>query len=508
MTNIAPYTPLREFFDQKSRKQREAIRALERHLGRVPCVRHLTPRVLAEYADQISSLKRPASSWNGVRNLWAELQYRSSDWPDSSLLMHYRKFRKSHEISTRTLQYYDNAVYDFTLFYRLIECHNEASMRQTTPEIRRWIRAARQDLEGTDAPRDARHITQGHIATFLAWLQHHPAGVRTKDTLSRYSEMVRRVVDDLYPGQFQEVGRAKVLQGTNTLSQFFDLVYVQERTMKSETARQYRMSLARFAEFLGYDPKLDDIDHADVNRWIENSLQSRSPKTVSRWKKDVLAVWSYAADVVEATKNIPNPKRIRQIRIPKRIVSAWTLEELEAIIAAAAKDREFLSTGVRRGDLLAAILYVGYYSALRPQDVANLTRQQLAPRGTPIGQLKKHGDEVLCCVPQWVIEFIDQRYPSEQDRVFAWPNSMDHFYHHLWHPTLRAAGLPTGRFEGLQKLRRTAVTHGEKIAAGFGRQLAGHDPSSPVTYRNYVDPRQLVDGDGRELPDLRFSELV
>lgn len=67
---------------------------------------------------------------------------------------------------------------------------------------------------------------------------------------------------------------------------------------------------------------------------------------------------------------------------------------------------------------------------------------------------------------------------------------------------LRAAGLPDDSKQGLQKLRRTGVSHGEAVEPGYGAKLAGHRPGSRVTYDSYADPRIINSGKMNRLPKL------
>src|SRR5690606_2400623 len=148
------------------------------------------------------------------------------------------------------------------------------------------------------------------------------------------------------------------------------------------------------------------------------------------------------------------------IRCPRRIPEAWSLEELGRMYESAGTFDRYLPNGVQQSALLRAVLCVGYYSALRRSDLLVIQRAQLSPVGQPIPQHKKRGTEVLVAIPPDVNQEIDETYPRQIERVFAWPHRIEGFYS-LWARMLERAGLPYGREHGLQKLRRTAVTHAE-----------------------------------------------
>lgn len=280
---------------------------------------------------------------------------------------------------------------------------------------------------------------------------------------------------------------------------FFRTVYVRERALMPESERQLSMSLRLFEQQLG-PIDLDCLSHEHLNRWQRENPRGWSPKTMKRRVLDVLAVWTYAY-VIGATENQPNRLRVRPVRVPTRIPNAWTMQDLQTMLTACEQFTTYLPNGVQRGMLLRATILVGFYSALRATDLFTLRRDQLSADGSPVPQHKKHGSQVLCIIPDWVIDEIDARYPADVELVVAWPYRRETFYA-LWRKMLVAAKLPTGPRHGLQKLRRTAVSHGEAIARGFGAQLAGH-ATTRVTYASYVDPRILQSHCAVSLPDLR-----
>lgn len=283
--------------------------------------------------------------------------------------------------------------------------------------------------------------------------------------------------------------------------EFFEDVYSSERNLRSESIRQLAMSVRIFVDFIGRNPHLDELNHKSLNDWVSENPRNWSAKTLKRRVCDILSIWSYAYSI-EATENKPNRMRIRKPRSPRKIPDAWTLEQLKSMMMAAESFGTYMPNGVRKSDLLKSIILVGYHTVLRPSDVARLLRSQLVPDGEPVPMEKRLGDEVLVRTPNYVVEFIDRQYPKDVTKVFAWPYRREHFYQGIWKPMLRKAGLPDTKRDGLQKLRRTGVSHGESIERGYGASLAGHRPGSRVTYDSYVDPRVVDSERTNRLPRL------
>lgn len=264
--------------------------------------------------------------------------------------------------------------------------------------------------------------------------------------------------------------------------------YVPEHDLMPGSVEQLDLSCRLFVEFAG-DVDLDEMSHELLNRWAATNPRSWAPKTMRRRLGDILAVWSYGYRI-GVTNNAPDRQRIRSVRVPRRLPEAWSLDELRNIYEAAGRFIRYLPNGVQQRSLLRGVLNIGYYSALRRGDLMKIKRVQLSANGQAIAQQKKRGSEILVVVPRHAIEEIDATYPPEVERVFAWPHRIEGFYA-LWHRLLDAAGLPSGREHGLQKLRRTAVTHAEATREGWGAKLAGHEPGSTATWRSYIDPRHL-----------------
>lgn len=285
-----------------------------------------------------------------------------------------------------------------------------------------------------------------------------------------------------------------------TLLQFLEDVYLAEREIRDSSAFQLRMSVRLFVEHVGSDPEVDDLSHQLFNQWTKSNPRGWHPCTMKRRISDVIGVWTYAYQV-ELTQNRPDRLRVRKPRVPRTIPEAWTLDELERMMDACDTFGQFMTNGIRRGDLLLGVILCGYYTGLRPADLRRLKRSQLLESGQPIPMEKRGGDEVLAATPSHVIAFIDSAYGDEPD-VFAWPYRSEYFYRRAWKPMLKLAGLPFDKRQGLQKLRRTAVSHAESLNEGAGARIAGHRPGSAVTHKSYIDPRIARTNSENQMPPL------
>lgn len=278
--------------------------------------------------------------------------------------------------------------------------------------------------------------------------------------------------------------------------EFLTRVYFLERTLKPESERQLRMSILKLLAFAGDRLSLDDLSEDLLNRWLRTNPNQWSPKTLKRRRADILSIWGYAAEIGLATREAQR-RRVRRIVVPRHIPVAWTTDELAAMLGACGHMRRYLPNGVRLGLLAEVTVRVGYDTALRCADMFTLPRARLSTDFSRVTQQKKNGDELLCRVRRSTLDRVNQ-YPPEVLQVLAWPHKQQYFYEGCWFVMLRIAGLPIGKTEGLQKLRRTSVTHAERLKNGNGALQAGHAPGSRVTGDSYIDP--TIAYADRELP--------
>lgn len=256
------------------------------------------------------------------------------------------------------------------------------------------------------------------------------------------------------------------------------------------------MSAATLVEFVGRPLDLADLTEDLLNLWLRDNPRKWAPSTLRRRRADILTVWEYAVESGH-TETEPRRRRVRRVRVPRRIPIAWSTEELARMIAAARTLRKYLPNGVRLGLLAEITIRVGYDTGLRCDDLLRLPRNCVNSSPTRISQEKKRGDQVLCRVRQSTMDLI-ATLPREECRVIAWPYRREYFYEGCWYKMLAAAGLPIGKSEGLQKLRRTSISHAERKETGLGAIQAGHQPGSRVTAASYIDP--VVAYSARDLP--------
>lgn len=271
---------------------------------------------------------------------------------------------------------------------------------------------------------------------------------------------------------------------TLTLAEYFAKVYCLERALKPESIRQVRMSIRAFDRWHGRAAHLEELADELVNQWILASGEQWAPKTLRRRRCDIIGLWRYANETRHVTTM---PERVRPVKVPKRVPQAWSRDEVRAILRACRLLTDYFPTGVQRGKFWSAFVRTGYDTALRLSDLLALKKSRIGEAGKLVVLQEKTQVEHVCRLRDTTIAAIADTYPPDRELVFPWSYSREQFWYH-WRKLLESAGLPSGRTEGPQKLRRTSASHLEAVAPGAATAHLGHKTPG-MAKAHYIDPR-------------------
>lgn len=267
-----------------------------------------------------------------------------------------------------------------------------------------------------------------------------------------------------------------------TLSAFFADSYRPHRLTGASPATigQYGVTLNHFRRFLCREPQLHDLDSDRIVEFLTWLSPGRSPGSVWNARKHLLALATFAHRKGAITE-VPEVARVRQLR---RAPTSYTIENIARLLTAArgtagligqvpaplffsAIFLVFFDTGARAGAVWALRWDDWHYPAL-------LFRAEHA---------KERADQILRVSDQTADALERIRRPT-RDIIFLWP-----FCRRLKYNRIRsifiAAGLPHGRRDLLQRLRRTTATLMHRAGGNASLQLGHADPS--MAARHYLD---------------------
>jgi integrase len=214
--------------------------------------------------------------------------------------------------------------------------------------------------------------------------------------------------------------------------------------------------------------------------------QADSPVTVNNRRRQLLTLWSAAAD--DSLAPPPLPRRVSRLPEPIDPPEAWTVDEVSELLWTAqhwpGKVAD-VPAGVWWDSLFSAAYWTGVrISALRSATKADYDGRQLRIRG----RIQKNKRGQLFEVPPHLASKLDRivEYPSPL--LWPWPHCRRHLFT-VARRIIERAGLPCPH-EGrmlFHRLRRTHVSYAWRIDPAVAQRSAGH--SSPeTTRRHYVSP--------------------
>ena len=269
-----------------------------------------------------------------------------------------------------------------------------------------------------------------------------------------------------------------------TLRGFLLDVYAPLRGIDQRTVDLIIYTIKPFAEFLGREPTLDDLDELTLARFIAHRLRSRAAATVKKDRSHLRACWEFAARR-GLVKTWPT---IVPIKVPERVPEAWTTDQMRKLIESAGKEQVTLD-GIPAGLWWRALLMLAYDTGERCSALVEMRWRQFlgdAVIFTAETRKKKQRDILREISPETVAALLAIRGSRGlEEKIFPWPRTQSYLWRRL-EIILKRAGLPSGRRDKFHRIRRTTASYYE-AAGGSAQRLRDH--ASPQTTRLYLDPR-------------------
>jgi integrase len=280
--------------------------------------------------------------------------------------------------------------------------------------------------------------------------------------------------------------------GPSTLGDYARTGYSLTRDIKPGTLRQYVIVADLVERWAGRPVRLDELDERSVSEWLRDYSATVRPATVRAKKAAILALWRAASD--EGLAEDPVARRVRRVRVPERVVQAWTKEEVERLLEAAATLPRWHRCGVRRSAWRDLAIRVAWDTGLRWGDLVALRVDALGPDGTGVVVQSKTSRAITVRLSAGTLEALRASLAAcPRDLVCPWPASGETFRAQVDRLVARA-GIRGGTWKWI---RRGSGTDVELQAEGAGHRHLGNTPA--VFRVSYEDPAIV----GRRTPTPR-----
>ncbi len=269
--------------------------------------------------------------------------------------------------------------------------------------------------------------------------------------------------------------------GPSTVGHYARDGYSLIRDVRPESLRQLVMVADLFERWAGGPVPLEQLDEASVSAWLRDYSATVKPATVRSKKNQILALWRAAAD--DGLCEEPSARRVRRVRVPAQVVTAWTREEVEQLLRAAAGLPRRHRCGLSRAAWFDLAIRVAWDSGLRWGDLVALRVDQIGPDGTvSLTQSKTAKVSTFRLSPTTLDALRATLAACPRDLVCPWPASGETF-RDQFSLIVQKAGIRAGTWKWI---RRGSGTDVEMQLPGSGHLHLGN--TRRVFEQSYGDP--------------------
>jgi len=299
-----------------------------------------------------------------------------------------------------------------------------------------------------------------------------------------------------------------------TIREIFLDRYAPLHDLCDRTIANYGHTLDRFAEFLGREPELADLDDLVVSkflRWRAKTPRARgklpAANSVLKDRTQLSALWSFCAKkrMINADGKMVEFPALARMRAVERIPRAYTHADIEKIVRRARYRQGSVGglpapwwwmticmTAWTTAERLGALL------ALRWGEV-DLDKRMV----TFLGQNRKgHTRDIQRAITPQLAEMLRAERRGDNDLVWPWDRRIGSIWTSL-HNLCKQAGV---QYRGFHGFRKASASYYE-AAGGSATQLLDHDRPG-TTKKSYLDP-DIVNGGpsaAELLPPLNLDE--
>lgn len=270
-----------------------------------------------------------------------------------------------------------------------------------------------------------------------------------------------------------------------SLREFVDEEYAIVRGLRPKATYQVRLTLARWAEFLGREPTTADLTNLSVQKFLAHRKTKVAMGTVLKDRNGIVGCWNYLAKQ-DRSLSFPTLPPMSPVR---RVPRAYTVEDVSRLLRVSLALPGTVA-GLPRGMWWASLQRVCWESAERISAVMAATWDDVDLPGRTItfrAENRKGGRADLqrdfsAGTARWLESLRQGR--SVGDLVWPW----DRNHSTLWLEHHRISALAQVTSRGFHGFRRSCASY-LTVAAGLAAasEQLGH-ASTEMTRTRYCDP--------------------
>ncbi len=266
--------------------------------------------------------------------------------------------------------------------------------------------------------------------------------------------------------------------------------YIKAKMISRSYAEVIEAVVGLFVRWLEDDPPITQIPDVMIVDWLDAQRErGLAVPTLVSYRRVFFSLRKFAADRGIA----PHPK-LPTIRLPRPNPQAWTLEQMNRVLAVSLQLRGWVPhSRLSRRLWWSSLVSAAYDTGLRQGDLMSWKWSDISPDGFVMLVQSKTGEPIKRQIRPLTCDLLRHFHREEPARLTIWPRT----FHRRWlsrdfKRVLRRAGVP-GSFK---TIRRTSATWVEVKQPGCATRHLGH--LSPGMARYYIDRRYV--GDEPTLP--------
>lgn len=261
------------------------------------------------------------------------------------------------------------------------------------------------------------------------------------------------------------------------------VMYATHTGIAGATVSQLTFAVQSVENFTGEYFTTAQLGRDKLNAWIE-WLESKgyAPNTVRSRRRMILTLWRAAHE--EGLASVP--KKLRRVSCPDRPPVAWTMGEMQQLVATAHRlKRRIRGTSLTRANFYESLFRAQFDSALRISDLLALDVRRLAPDGRIALTQAKTGRVHLVQFQPLTMAAIARSVAESPQREKIWPTRLDR---RSFFKAVKRIVAASGVRAGTSKMiRRSSASYVEKQTPGTAWRHLGHSrPGCDV--KHYLDP--------------------
>lgn len=257
--------------------------------------------------------------------------------------------------------------------------------------------------------------------------------------------------------------------------------------VSSGYAENLRVTVGQFSRWLDRDAVIADLTEERISAFLGNYRGIRSARSTNNKRSHLLTLWMGAFDA-GIIKRLPVTRRIRKLRAAVEPPTAWSIDNVGALLSYAGKVSGNVADVPSR--LWWPALFATIYWTGCRVNAMLLTESNCYRRGEGVlVRAQKNKIAQWYPLPASCCCLIDATDPQTRELLFPWSGHPKAIFAKA-RKIIEGAGLecPRKTMQLFHRLRRTTLTLCAAVDPAVAQRQAGHS-SYATTQRHYVDPR-------------------